>query len=235
MLPGLTAMMVPPLLTLQPEISLVGSVKTSNASGGALTLALPTLQQNDVVYAFCTRPTAATAITITTGGYAILANIIGAGDGACRLAAYRKVMLSGSPDTTVAFNGGDFADGGNVAFAICLRGVKLDTPEDAAAVTTSGNNLPNGPVPTPAITTVTARAWVLAVHGITKNTVPSSVPSDGYTIQATQASGRGDFAVFGVGSSKVVAAAATENPGDWTYNEQGGFAAATIAVRRAGA
>lgn len=239
MLPGLTGMITRSSggAIVNPDISLVGQVIGGNAVGNAVALTLPLLQNDDVIYAFCTRSNEAPAIVIGQSGYVLLANIIGAntveGVFGTRLAVYRKIV-SGSIDGTVSFNAGALGLG-NVAYAYCLRGVKGVQPEDATVVTatgTAGGGLTT--LPTPAITTATAGAWVITAHGMQMNNNPLSVPV-GYINQVLQTSGSTKKQVTGGAGTKVILTPGAENPGDWTYNEQGQYAACTIAVRRAGA
>lgn len=207
-------------------ITVVGTAEGSNQNGLALTITLPTVLQDDIVYVFTGTGNEGTAAPgLNTSGYTELFNL---DDTSAGLRCFRKVM-GASPDTTVQvtaqFNGIPRA-----AVVVAVRGADTSTPEDATS-TTAGQTTSTNP-DSPSITTVTNGALVISAFATSANDSTVTAPS-GYTDQVDDnENNAGDSTSVTVGAaSKIIASAGAENPASWTNVSNGSWFAASVAVR----
>ena len=171
-------------------ITLVDTAIGSALSGGNVTVTLPVgTAEGDVVYANAVVTNGLDVGDIdmvpTSSGWTELADLYRNDVNACNQGVYRKVMGS-TPDTTFEFPGTGNANDGAAVTLIVLRGVDTTTPEDTAVTTAGG--ISSGQPNNPAITTVTAHAWVLAL-GASSEFVNVALPPANYiNLRDTRAS-----------------------------------------------
>jgi hypothetical protein len=200
-------------------ITLVGTAKNGGQST-ALSITLPTLQENDVVYVAATAASIPNPAFTTPSGYT---SIISRNAGARQEAVWRKVM-GASPDSTVTINvtNNPFIS----AIAICLRGVDTATPEDASATSTTGTS---GAPNSPSITTVTNGAWVLTI-GCGGGTAATAAPTNYGNLIAQASAGPNNSTQ---GATREISSAGAEDPSAFTGGTSTNWGAYTLAVRPA--
>lgn len=210
-------------------ITVVGTASNSAINDTDVTVTLPSMSQDDVVYVLGSGGDSASSHspTINTSGYTTLASFNGSQhESICG----RKVQ-GATPDTTVQIDSATLVSlNGTAACAIVLRGVDTTTPEDATTTTATGTGAPNNA----AITTVTDGAEVLAfAAGGYNSTSDSSVtaPSGYSNLAGTGANDNRCGNAFV--ASKNVTTAGSEDPAGWTdwTNVDNGWDAYTVAVR----
>jgi hypothetical protein len=211
-------------------ITLVGTAENSVAPATSLTVTLPTLAEDDVVYLFVTASAAGPpATTITTSGYTKLHDqTVSVSGSNGRFTVWRKVM-GATPDSNVVISHTSGSSAPGAAVAVCLRGVDPTTPEDAT-LTAAGPTTSTTP-DSPSITTVTDDAWVISAFGAGVSDTTVTAPS-GYSNQVDRNSSF--FAVNTVGAAtKEIATAGAEDPASWTNLSSGNWSAVSVAVRPA--
>lgn len=208
-------------------ITLRGSVENSAIDGADFTLDLTTisgLAEGDAVYAFggATNVTGPLALSFNGGGGTNL-------DAVARVVTHRKVQTS-SVDTSVAVDTGAAAGSGDAsaAVAFALIGVDRTVPEDATTTTAVGSSTNPNP---PAITTVTAGAWVLVFASSLVSDASVTAPTN-YVNQIDRNAADTASVTVG-GATREIATPAAEDPGTWTTWSTGGWRAVTVAVRPA--
>jgi hypothetical protein len=211
------------------DITPVGTPQSGSANnGGDVTLTFDeALDEGDVVYVLHGQADSGTiALGPSTSGYTELAKHDAA---VPKAGVYRKVM-GATPDSTVVLPGTGAGQGSTIGVCIALRGADATTPEDAAT-TTAGPTFDNNPNPA-AVTTVTAKAWVL---GVAASDGPDSSwsPISGYSNQV-EAHGIDTFRINGALMTKEVATPGAEDPGAYTVGPGAeNWYAFTVAVRPA--
>lgn len=195
-------------------ITFLGSA--ANTSGGNISLTGMGLAENDVVILI------SQGGGTTPSGYTVLR--IGGGTDGARINAYYKKM-GASPDTTVA-SGVSTAQ----ALAIGLRGIDPTNTLDTTVAYNDASNKTNANAP--AVTTVTAGAYVLALLGLRNFDPP--IPQgtiSGYTHLATTSDTYGSGIDINVSAfGKTVASPGTEDPPAHSETVQGA-AETTVALR----
>jgi hypothetical protein len=196
------------------DITFQGSA--ANTSAGNISLTGMGLAENDVVIMV------SQGSGTTPSGYTVLR--IGGGTDGARINAYYKVM-GASPDSSVASGGSTLQ-----ALAIGLRGVDVATVLDAPVAYNDASSKTNADAP--AVTTVTAGAYVLALLGLRNFDPP--IPQgtiSGYTHLATTSDTYGSGVDINVSAfGKTVASPGAENPPAHSETIQGG-AETTVALR----
>lgn len=200
-----------------PNITFVGSA--SYAAGSAsIDLSGIGLLQNDVVVVCVGMNTAAGSLVVPSGWTALATGTYSG----LNYALYYKSMGS-TPDATVTVKPVTTT---GAALAMAYRGVNQTTPIDAT--TTVATNTLNPP----SITTVTAKAMVVAVAlSVTSTTISSTYPTGYSHFVAVRNAGyvAGECAAC---ADKVVETAGAENPS--TFNGAGSYKiAASVALRPA--
>jgi len=207
-------------------ISLVagGAVDGSAGNGANVTLTLPTLQQNDVVYVFYGNANA----THSVSGWTQVGSTTN--QGIYYVSLWRKVMAS-TPDTSAVCSGGGNADHGTAAVGYCLRGVDTSTPEDVTPVITQGTGQV---IPDPgAITPTTSGAWVV-VFGSNNYSDPAVTVPSGYSNGTNKNANDAEDSTVAVASKSWTSG--EENPAAWTGWSSvaaSDWVAITVAVRPA--
>lgn len=213
-------------------ISLVGSASGNAINGGNVTVTMPVgTAQGDVVYgAYALGTVSDVGMSVSTAGYTELTELYANDDNDTNFAVYRKVQGS-TPDSSVVFVGTAGANDAVAGALMVLRGVDTTTPEDAVTTTATGVN---GSIPNPpAITTVTANAWVLAIGGNTDSDVPTA-PTN-YSDLITDVGDDTQNATIMMARREIPIAGA-EDPGSFQNIFSGvttTWCAATVAVRAA--
>lgn len=204
-------------------ISLVsgGNLSGSAISGNNVTITLPTLQQNDVVYVVAGR---VGGPTMSTAGYTQIGTVTSTTH---VVRVFRKVM-GATPDTTAVVAGSGNTLHAMAVSLFCLRGVDFNTPEDATPTTASGSSTNPNP---PSITTVTNNAWVLAAAS--SAVLDTSVTAPTNYINLTNAGATDDNPSSSAMSSRLIATAGAEDPATYTSWSTGTWGAITVAVRPA--
>lgn len=188
-------------------ITIVGTAENAGATA-SLSVTLPTLAQNDVVYLFVVHSDISITLTTPTGYTDIVATTNNSVT--TNFTVYRKKM-GASPDTTAVIVPSTTAD--IVAIAVCLRGVDRTTQEDATTTTFGWNSDANLP-DSPSITTVTDNSWVISAFGLGESDTTVTAPT-GYSNQVDHNySGTSTITVGAATKQKTPAGA--ENPGAWS-------------------
>jgi hypothetical protein len=211
----------------QRMISLIAGPQFGQMTNTAAAVTInfsPPPGSGDVVYVWQARSDNVPALA--TGGYTQIAS-----EGFTNpilVYVWRKVM-GASPDASVTSVVNTFGRS-IVMGTIILRGVDSIMPEDVVPTTAMTDDVPP-------ITTVTANTWILALYGVV-NAGPVNIisPPAGYVNFATLSgavTSVGSRAFALAGSTKLLPAVATEDPGSYGDTGKIGSVSFTIAVRRA--
>lgn len=221
-----------------------GSVTEEGASNN-LTLDLTALTggsgsaalANDVVYVLSVRATGTNDdVTMSTSGYAELADLYANDTADTNLGLFRKVM-GGTPDTSAVTSSPGNSGHGAAAIAMVFSGVDTTTPEDVTSVTVTGTN---GSLSDPgAITPTTAGAWIVGFYGSATEGTTTSGPTapSGLTnwVSATATAGTLRRGQAGAGTKTDWASGAFD-PAAWSGTVNANTdsrAAVTVALRPA--
>lgn len=204
-------------------ISLVsgGNLSGAAANGNNVTITLPTLLENDVVYVVAGR---VGGPTMSTAGYTQIATVTSSTH---VVRVFRKVM-GATPDTTAVVAGSGNTANAMAVSLFCLRGVDFNTPEDATATTASGSSTNPNP---PSITTVTNNAWVLAAASSRVDDGSVTAPTN--YLSLTNASVSDTDPASSAMSYRLIATAGAEDPAAYSGWLTGTWGAVTVAVRPA--
>lgn len=209
-------------------ITIVGTAEASAINDNDVTITLPGgMMENDLVVVFGGFSAVADSDPPgpTTAGYTSISDTTTTFKGN---ASYK--FMSGSPDATVACQGGSFSTFaghmGSSYVATVYRGVDVTTPLDTAA-TTALNNSTN---PNPSsITTTTDNALVIACAGSGVNDTSITAPT-GYSNQVDI--NADDLIDSTVGmAGKIITSHGAEDPASWTNWSSGSWGCITIALR----
>jgi hypothetical protein len=208
-------------------ISLVGTASGTAASGGDVTITLPTCLQDDLVCVFGGHGRTSNNAGVSTSGYTENTDLA---TSARTVFSYKK--MESSPDTSVTCIGSTNTDDATVYVVMVFRGVDTTTPIDATTTTASSFGAGGSPNP-PSITTVTDGAAVIAVGHQSVDDSTITAPSGyGNLVNATQS----ETLSTSVGAAWVAkATAGAENPGSFsTWDTFQAWQALTVALRPAG-
>lgn len=216
-------------------IALRGSASNTGLNGANLTVTFPGgVVQGDVViaaYAESGNFEPDHDMSVVEGGYLKVADLFADDVLEVSLGVFIKVV-SGTPDASVTFVGHAFTDASVAGVVFVLSGVNGASPQDVAATTATGIN--SGDADPPAITTVTANSWVVAIGANTDFNGPAA-PS-GYS-DSLLASGPFDsIPVQILIARKAIGTPTTEDPGVMAItgdDANDAWAAVTMAMREA--
>jgi len=143
------------------------------------------------------------------------------------VATFYKTASSESGNYTVNFGG----PAGNArCVAVAVSGIDTGTPVDAAS-TSSEDTADQDTYDPPAITTVTANAWVWSLMGANQSAGTGLTQPSGYTLVA-EGNSSDNFGVAYIDAG----ATGVEDPGNWSgIGSSADSAGITIAMRPAGA
>jgi len=224
----------------EAAISYVGGTTANNTAGATtynISLAgITGLAQGDLVIVatgFASN-TADGNPGVTTSGYTEVLDLYPGGTRPTNLSVSYKFM-GVTPDTQVTVSGSADTALGSATVVHVWRGVNLTTPMDvaAASATATGTNAPNSP----AITPITAGAYVLTVGAGTRNNtaVTMTAPSGYGNVLSIQ--GQDTTMSFHVGvASKAWSGSGAEDPAAWGTSSSFSsdtWAAGTLALRPA--
>lgn len=208
-------------------ISVVGAFENTSNGSGTTTVTLSGTASGYVCYAFQTNA----ADAAYPSGYTSLGSI--------RVRHYtsqfndmylnisRKV-LTGADTSTVFPANGNSGNVGTACGVYVLSGVNTTTPEDASMTSIADQTV--WPPDSPSITTVTNGALVISVFGAYTGGDSALTEPSGYGNKIDVGS---DPASLGI-ASLIIATAGATNPGAWSnVDDDGYWAAATVAVRPA--
>lgn len=209
-------------------ITYVGGA-TGSAVDGADTsaIALPTLQENDIVLVAGGHTGAASQTPgPTDSGYAEIASVALVGN---KYFTVHRKRMGATPDTTVTGGGSGNANHGCSYVVMCFRGVDTTTSEDATAtVAQASSTNPDSP----SITTVTNGAAVVSLAGSIVSDSSVTVPTGyGDKVNISTSGETQDYSAAGAWITKATAGA--ENPAAWASWASGIWGAATVALRPA--
>lgn len=201
-----------------PQISIVGSSEfdgTSSATTHAITLPSG-IEADDLICIWSNTQSGTSDGAPTAPGFTQVYTQGGDASFRPKVTMLRKVAAGTESGTSVTLTWGVSCDANMVC--VVFRGVDTTTPIDQTSP--AGATTPDPP----SITTVTDKAWVLAVvTGNHSTSMPTPTISAGYSTAATQVP---DLKAIVV-TYKEVATAAAENPAAWTWGVENCWAATT--------
>lgn len=196
---------------------------TSAINGGNATITLPAMTQWDVVYVLCALSSTAGAGGTSSSGWTQIGSTT---DNTIRTLVFRKVM-GAVPDTSFVCLGTGDANDSTVALSMSLRGVDIDTPEDAAPTTATGSSTnPDSP----SITTTINNAFNLSIAASGVSDATFTRPT-GYSNQVDDEEAVDTNDISGGITHNQVETAGAEDPGTWTGWSTGPWVAWSVAVR----